>query len=160
MYPAGPSIGGCKSTLSCCQLMRYWPKFLRVIPHRWAGYLRVTHPCATVLTPKCFLVRLACIKHAASVRSEPGSNSPSKLILAIVKQLTLKWSRRSSAPTDVGPMFRLYRALQNKGQCLLYVEKSSIPTQRIPSHLFSPLFLRRAAKSQTPIQLSKSVKEC
>jgi hypothetical protein len=26
-----------------------------------------------------FLVRLACIKHAASVRSEPGSNSPSKL---------------------------------------------------------------------------------
>ena len=23
-----------------------------------------------------FLVRLACVKHAASVRSEPGSNSP------------------------------------------------------------------------------------
>src|SRR5262245_27296866 len=25
-----------------------------------------------------FLVRLACVRHAASVRSEPGSNSPSK----------------------------------------------------------------------------------
>ena len=27
-------------------------------------------------TRRCFLVRLACLKHAASVRSEPGSNSP------------------------------------------------------------------------------------
>jgi hypothetical protein len=26
-----------------------------------------------------FLVRLACVRHAASVRSEPGSNSPSKI---------------------------------------------------------------------------------
>ena len=25
-----------------------------------------------------FLVRLACVKHTASVRSEPGSNSPVK----------------------------------------------------------------------------------
>ena len=30
-------------------------------------------------TRRYFLVRLACIKHAASVRSEPGSNSPSKM---------------------------------------------------------------------------------
>jgi hypothetical protein len=45
-------------------------------------FLFITHPCATLLTPKGFLVRLACVKHAASVRSEPGSNSnvkPSKL---------------------------------------------------------------------------------
>lgn len=33
---------------------------------------RVTHPCAT--RPEG-LVRLACVRHAASVRSEPGSNS-------------------------------------------------------------------------------------
>ena len=35
-----------------------------------------------------FLVRLACVKHAASVRSEPGSNSPvytEKLILYYLK---------------------------------------------------------------------------
>ena len=35
-------------------------------------YLRVTHPSATAC---CQTVRLACVKHAASVRSEPGSNS-------------------------------------------------------------------------------------
>ena len=33
---------------------------------------RVTHPCAT--NPEGF-VRLACVRHAASVRSEPESNS-------------------------------------------------------------------------------------
>src|SRR4029453_16076503 len=33
---------------------------------------RVTHPCAT--RPEG-LVRLACVRHAASVRSEPESNS-------------------------------------------------------------------------------------
>ena len=35
-------------------------------------YLRVTHPSATTAET---VVRLACVKHAASVRSEPGSNS-------------------------------------------------------------------------------------
>ena len=39
-------------------------------------YPRVTHPCATVHPPKRALVRLACVRPAASVRSEPGSNSP------------------------------------------------------------------------------------
>ena len=34
---------------------------------------RVTHPSATRY---CYLVRLACVKHTASVRPEPGSNSP------------------------------------------------------------------------------------
>src|SRR3712207_8745502 len=43
---------------------------------RGAGYPRVTHPFATVLTPKGFLVRLACLKHTVSVRPEPRSNSP------------------------------------------------------------------------------------
>ena len=33
---------------------------------------RVTHPSATISEE---IVRLACVKHAASVRSEPGSNS-------------------------------------------------------------------------------------
>src|SRR5262249_5995369 len=47
----------------------------RVIPHSMAGCPRVTHPVATVLTLAGFLVRLACVRHAASVDSEPGSNS-------------------------------------------------------------------------------------
>ena len=47
------------------------------------GYLRVTHPCATIPENKKGeplslngTVRLACVRHAASVSSEPGSNSP------------------------------------------------------------------------------------
>ena len=35
-------------------------------------FLRVTHPSAA---PYCYGARLACVRHAASVRSEPGSNS-------------------------------------------------------------------------------------
>jgi hypothetical protein len=37
-------------------------------------FLRVTHPCATTYIN--IGVRLACVKHAASVHPEPGSNSP------------------------------------------------------------------------------------
>ena len=37
---------------------------------------RFTHPCG-------FLARLACVRHAASVRSEPGSNSPIKILGAL-----------------------------------------------------------------------------
>jgi hypothetical protein len=37
-------------------------------------FLRVTHPFATVTIAS--LVQLACVKHAASVQPEPGSNSP------------------------------------------------------------------------------------
>ena len=45
------------------------------IPHQRADYLRVTHPSATS-GPEGPFVRLACLRRAASVRSEPGSNSP------------------------------------------------------------------------------------
>ena len=39
-------------------------------------YPRVTHPCATLHKTEVLLpVRLACVKPAASVRPEPGSNS-------------------------------------------------------------------------------------
>src|SRR3954454_4878691 len=49
-----------------------------VIPETGAGYSRVTHPFATDPPSKLgFTVRLACVKHAASVRPEPESNSPS-----------------------------------------------------------------------------------
>ena len=43
-------------------------------------FLRVTHPSATTTPPLTskggVAVRLACVKHAASVHPEPGSNSP------------------------------------------------------------------------------------
>ena len=44
------------------------------------GHSRVPHPCAT---KHCCFVRLACLIHAASVRSEPGSNSPNKICLIL-----------------------------------------------------------------------------
>ena len=62
--------------------MRYYSTFPWAIPHLWAGYSRVTRPSATVHSLNLpegiinrFLVRLACVRHAASVRPEPGSNS-------------------------------------------------------------------------------------
>src|SRR5580704_5133755 len=46
---------------------------------------RVTHPSATGY---CYPVRLACVKHTASVRPEPGSNSPlSKFVRSTDEQL-------------------------------------------------------------------------
>ena len=53
--------------------MRYYPAVGPAIPHSVAGCSRVTHPFAG---DPCGPPRLACVKHAASVRPEPGSNSP------------------------------------------------------------------------------------
>ena len=58
--------------------IRYYPVFPQAIPNPKVDHLRVTHPCATLNRCKHRpTVRLACLKRAASVRSEPGSNSPS-----------------------------------------------------------------------------------
>jgi hypothetical protein len=67
-------------------VIRYYNPFRGIIPNSRADYPRVTHPFAAVLVqPKPdFLARLACIKHAASVRSEPGSNSPSNISICFV----------------------------------------------------------------------------
>ncbi|KWU07546.1 hypothetical protein AEL97_11190, partial [Lactobacillus crispatus] len=62
--------------------MRYWPRFPSGMPAWGAGSPRVSRPSAArfpnVITEVNLLVplaRLACIRHAASVRPEPGSNS-------------------------------------------------------------------------------------
>ena len=68
--------------------MRYYQSFPTAIPLCKAGYPRVTHPSATQslnrhpegIVVKCF-VRLACVKHAASVHPEPGSNSHIKVFI-------------------------------------------------------------------------------
>ncbi len=57
---------------SCLLLMRYYLPFPEAIPRQRVGDPTITHPCAT---EPCGSVRLACVRHAASVRSEPGSNS-------------------------------------------------------------------------------------
>src|SRR5581483_4666918 len=59
--------------------MRACRRFLAGIPHCKVGHPRVTHPSATPWPPERNQdVRLACVRHAASVYPEPGSNSPSK----------------------------------------------------------------------------------
>ena len=70
-----------------CGLIWFYSRFPEAIPFREVGCPRVTHPFATFFL-SCppegflsrFLVRLACVKHTASVRPEPGSNSQLKFI--------------------------------------------------------------------------------
>jgi hypothetical protein len=56
--------------------MRYYPRFPGVIPHSKVGshVLLTRTPLYSRSCPR-FPVRLACVRHAASVDSEPGSNS-------------------------------------------------------------------------------------
>ena len=56
----------------------YHPRFPAAVPVRGAGWSRVTQPFATRFFPREGAVRLACVRRAASVHPEPGSNSPSK----------------------------------------------------------------------------------
>ena len=55
----------------------YYPRFPAAIPEEGAGSPRVTQPFATRFHPEVGAVRLACVRRAASVHPEPGSNSPS-----------------------------------------------------------------------------------
>ena len=59
-YPVLAAVSNCYPRVKGRLLTRYSP---------------VRHSC----TPKGLTVRLACVKHAASVRPEPGSNSPLKI---------------------------------------------------------------------------------
>ena len=55
-----------------------------------AGRSRITHPFATLTTKQSLMdpVRLACVKHAASVHPEPGSNSLIKDLFQVQNQHT------------------------------------------------------------------------
>ena len=68
------------------RVIGYYSPFPVAIPGPGAGCLRVTHPSAAlhptswllsenVSLKKEFPARLACVRHAASVHPEPGSNS-------------------------------------------------------------------------------------
>ena len=66
--------------------MRFYQSFPTAIPLYEVGYPRVTHPSATKLKDQTEIisispVRLACVRHAASVHPEPGSNSHVKVLI-------------------------------------------------------------------------------
>src|SRR5262249_20740735 len=48
-------------------------------------YSPVRHSNRRCIATPTILVRLACVKYAASVRSEPGSNSPRKAMNLVLK---------------------------------------------------------------------------
>ena len=52
-----------------------------------AGRSRITHPFATLTTKQSLMdpVRLACVKHAASVHPEPESNHPQKNFMKSIR---------------------------------------------------------------------------
>src|SRR5437868_7169873 len=61
--------------------MRDRARFLAGLPHRQLGAPGLPHPSARRSPPEGGeRVRLACVRHAASVYPEPGSNSPSKWV--------------------------------------------------------------------------------
>ena len=66
----------------------YYQSFPTVIPYYWVdSHVLLTRMPLTELPSKLGLlfVRLACVKHAASVRSEPGSNSQIMILCQISK---------------------------------------------------------------------------
>ena len=75
--PIPRRLGFARGRMRAPGVIRYQPPFPAVVPVRGAGWSRVTHPFATLCTAEAVLtVRLACVRHAASVHPEPGSNSP------------------------------------------------------------------------------------
>ena len=68
-----------------------------------AGRSRITHPFATLTTKQSPMdpVRLACVKHAASVHPEPESNPPQKNF-AENQHVTLKIKKPTSVYKENG----------------------------------------------------------
>ncbi len=88
---------------------RHYPVLARVSPsysEPLGRFPRVTHPCAT--SPEG-LVRLACVRHAASVRSEPESNS----------QVDVRQARRGMATRKPASLGAVPAQITNWCVCVL-----------------------------------------
>ena len=85
--------------------MRYYPSFLKAIPHTWAGYSRVTHPSATRALAEA---RLAFDLHVlgtppAFVLSQDQTRHPSFVVLSIAASPPTP-SRATSSQIHVIPL--------------------------------------------------------
>jgi hypothetical protein len=99
-----------------------------VLVHLSAGYSPLRGRSLTYYSPVCHYlhlakktVRLACIKHAANVYPEPGSNSPQKRICPLQKNLLVEPSFRY-------PVVKVLCSLRNY---LLYQSHPSLSTGSI-----------------------------
>ena len=76
-----------------------YPPFPAAIPKGRVGCIRVTHPSATLKDPEGPPpVRLACIRPAASVHPEPGSNSSLYYCCIACSSLNLGFRLRFAGP--------------------------------------------------------------
>jgi hypothetical protein len=80
-----------------------------------------------------FLVRLACVRHAASVCSEPGSNSPVLILSEIA--LRLFYTKKRTHKSII-PLFNFERA--NLERALLY-RRYDQSCQELFQKIFEPL---------------------
>ena len=114
--------------------MRYYSTFPSAIPHLWAGYSRVTRPSATVHLLNLpegiinrFLVRLACVRHAASVRPEPGSNSRlSLLYIHSIKECYIRSFADVSSSASFFPNFLCIKNSQSNCQCYSHFQELTL----------------------------------
>ena len=80
---------------------------------RGAGWSRVTHPFATLFPAEAGLtVRLACVRHAASVHPEPGSNSPFERLFISSKKLVARIGAPGFAGKPAPPAQSILRLFQ------------------------------------------------
>ena len=107
-----------------------------------------------------FLVRLACVKHAASVQSEPGSNSPVKYLNKSEDPLFFNRDSdlfnaiktpEAEAPVSWGPSSTLLTiqfsmiAAPREPRLPTYWEKKKITETPEPVKMFSDVFQRRSS---------------
>ena len=117
--------------------MGYYPAFPPAMPRSGVGCIRVTHPCATLVSRRTLTVRLACIRPAASVHPEPGSNS--SLYYCTTKFCFLKL-QGSLCVLSVSLPYRRPASRQMRLDFLMLAFKLSKNSRKLPS-FFNPPFL-------------------
>ena len=130
--------------------MAYYPAFPPAIRLRGVGCIRVAHPCATLKAPEGALpVRLACIRPAASVHPEPGSNSSLYYCLASVFTLNLGFRLDTRPWFPKGPLSS--RRSRGAGVFVLASDFQRTFASGFPSRL-SPRSLRKRVQKYNLFQ--------
>ena len=98
----------------------YHPPFPGAVPTGRVGCIRVTHPSATLKAPEgASPVRLACIRPAASVHPEPGSNSSLYYCLSSLFSVSGSAFARGRIPATAGLLGSLSGPAASGGRTLL-----------------------------------------
>ena len=127
-------------------IIGHYHPFPEAIPHSEAGYSRVTHPSATKNFNKSkFSVRLACVRRAASVHPEPGSNSLKSCIYQEPRFLIILFHYESLAITDflVFSDFSCLFPIKNQGisRVVIFIVMFSFQSAIVSNHLSETAYL-------------------